>query len=73
MATFLENLIARRDEVAQNLADLSAEGLDKPDSSGAPINVARIAYKDSLYRELRDLNTQISRADAFEVTSEMTA
>lgn len=73
MATFLENLIARRDRVAQRLADLESEGLDKPESVDAPVNVKRIEYKDSLYRELRELNAQISRAEAFEVTSEMRA
>jgi hypothetical protein len=73
MATYLENLTTRRDRVAQRLADLEDEGLDKPDASGSPVDVARVAYKDSLYRELQELNQQISRADAFEVTSEMTA
>lgn len=59
MATLLENLIARRNAIGEELAALTASkagGL--PNGAG---NVNHVGYKDGLYRELREINRQISQ------------
>ena len=77
MATLVENLIARRNAIGVELAALSttkAGGL--PNASGAGTGIDHVGYKDGLYRELEQINKQISMLDsdgAWEVTSEATA
>lgn len=69
MATDLENLEAIRSLVIQRLADLDR----KPNASGSN-TIDHVGEKDSLWRELREINAQIATAGGpFEVTSEMTA
>lgn len=69
MATAAENLITRRNAVAAELAALSATkagGL--PNANGPGVGVDHVGYKDSLYRELRELNAQISAIEGpFEI------
>lgn len=62
MATYRENLILRRDAVAQKIADLSEQNIDLPDVSG-PVAVAFTAKIDSLYRELERLESMIAAAE----------
>jgi hypothetical protein len=63
MATYLENLTARRDAIAAELAAIDAT---KP---GGGINsiagdVDHDKYKASLYKELADLEARIDKAQA---------
>lgn len=65
MATFLENLITRRDAVAAELAAITssrAGGL--PNTSGAGAGTDHVGYKRGLYEELAELNRQIAEARA---------
>lgn len=65
MATYLDNLIARRDAISAELAALNtskAGGL--PNTAGAGAGTDHVGYKDGLYRELRELNQQITDARA---------
>lgn len=64
MASNLENLKARRAAITAELAALSATkagGL--PNSSGLPVSVDHVGYKDSLYRELREINGLIAQME----------
>lgn len=65
MATYLDNLIARRNAIA---AELAALGVSKagglPNTGGAGAGTDHVGYKDGLYRELRELNQQIADARA---------
>lgn len=60
MATLLENLIARRDAIGEELAELANNKAGgKPNYSGAN-SIDHVGYKDGLYRELEQLNNQIA-------------
>lgn len=65
MATYVENLIIRRDAVAQKLADMSEsnEGF-LPNTSGDGINVDMVGLRKSLLEELKQLNEEIRTANA---------
>lgn len=71
MATFLENLISRRDAIGVELAALSASAAGgKPNASKTGVD--HVGYKDGLYRELAAINEQISAAQGpFEIASEV--
>ena len=60
----VDNLIARREAVTAELAALSASAAGgRPNISGGGMGtVDHIGYKDSLYRELRELNILIDQA-----------
>lgn len=63
MATFSENLIARRDAIGVELAALSASkagGL--PTARGEGLSVDHVEYRLSLLQELASLNTLINQA-----------
>lgn len=62
MATDIENLEARRTAVIQQLADLaSGKAGFSPNSTASGVD--HVAYRDSLYRELESLNSQIAILD----------
>lgn len=65
MATYLANLIIRRDAVAQKLADMSgsAEGF-LPNTHGDGINVDATGLRESLLKELQYLEERIDKASA---------
>ena len=61
MATALENLIARRDTICEELAALSsskAGGL--PNATGAGVSVDHQNYKLNLYKELDEIEKRIT-------------
>ena len=63
MASYLDNLIARRDAIAVELAALGVQkagGL--PNTTGAGAGTDHVGYKDGLYRELAEINRQIAAA-----------
>lgn len=61
MATYLENLTARRAAIAVQLAALSATAAGgKPNAAATGID--HVGYKDGLYRELEMLDRLIANA-----------
>lgn len=77
MATTLENLTAARDGAAAKLAaaltgDYSSAEEFKPDAGGGNA-LNRTAYIRELRETLAFLDSQISKHDVYEVTSEMSA
>ena len=63
-AAYLANLKTRRNAIAAELAALStsaAGGL--PNADGDGVNVDHVGYKDGLYRELKELETMIQKAE----------
>lgn len=62
MSAYRDNLILRRDAVAQKIADLSEQNIDLPDASG-PVSVDFTGKIRALYAELRELNDAIASAD----------
>lgn len=63
MATLLDNLKARRDAIGAELAALtSAKPGGTADTTGGE-GLSHVAYKDGLYRELKELNEQIAVAE----------
>jgi hypothetical protein len=79
MATRAQNIEARLDAIAEELAALGptvSGGTSKagglPDASGDPAGIQHTAYRRSLLDEMRLLREELAAADgAFEVTSEM--
>jgi hypothetical protein len=79
MATRAENIEARLDAIAEELAALGptvSGGTSKagglPDASGDPAGIQHTAYRRSLIEEMERLTVMLSQADgAFEVNSEM--
>lgn len=81
MATYLDNLKARRQSIAEELADLDAgRAGGKPDNTGSGGGTQHTAYRLSLYTELESLDARIAQAELdpdlggegpFEVTSEI--
>lgn len=66
----LELLKVRRLAVVTQLsAMVSTTTGAKPDASGGGESVQHVAYKDALYRELKDLDTLIERATPWEFNS----
>lgn len=60
VAVALAGLEARRDAICAELAALSATAAGGlPNTSGSN-NVDHVGYKDGLYRELREINSQIA-------------
>lgn len=58
----VEDLITRRDAIGAELAALATtKAGGKPNAAGTN-QVDHVGYKDSLYRELRELNEQIATA-----------
>lgn len=71
MATVLQNLQARREAVAQQIADLSASNYDLPNAS-APHPVDFTGKIKSLYDELDMLERAIARAEgSWEIATEV--
>ena len=63
MATYLDNLIARRDAVAAELAALdSTKAGGKANSMAAGVDHAK--YKEGLYAELESLEKRITMAQS---------
>ncbi len=61
MATFLENLTARRNAIAAELAALTATTAGgKPNASATGID--HVGYKMGLYRELEEIEKRIAAA-----------
>lgn len=61
MATYLEDLTARRNAIAAELAAMSATAAGgKPNASATGVD--HVGYKDGLYRELGELNKLIAAA-----------
>ena len=63
-AVYLANLKARRNAIAVELAALTsvkAGGL--PNADGDGVNVDHVGYKDGLYRELKELEAMIDKAE----------
>jgi hypothetical protein len=58
MATDLENLLARRSEIATKLANLGA--LDNPNATGSGHQIDRVGYRRSLLDELAQINRLIN-------------
>jgi len=67
MATYLENLTTARDQVAANLAAITAD--PKPDYTIDGQTVAWQSLYDSYLEQLQRLNAQIAEADPFEFHS----
>jgi hypothetical protein len=65
LATVLENLVTRRNNVALELAEL----VSKPDYSIDGQSVQWTAFKASLYKELEDLNNLINMMDPYQLTT----
>ena len=60
MATFLENMEARRLAISVELAALaSTEAGGKPNAAG-PNTVDHVGYKDGLYRELEGIKKAVA-------------
>lgn len=71
MATRAENIEARLDAIAEELAAMdstTAGGLPNNNSSPA---VDHVGYRMSLLNEMAALRKELSASQAFEVTSEM--
>ena len=68
MATFLENLVAARDNIAANLAALTAD--PKPNYSIDGQSVSWQSLFDSYLSQLEKLDAQIAAADPFEIHSQ---
>jgi hypothetical protein len=78
VATYLDNLIARRNAIS---AELAALGVSKagglPNTTGAGSGTDHVGYKDGLIRELKEVNELIKDAmsngggtgDPWEVTT----
>ena len=63
MATYLENLITRRDAVAQQLADMDSDAAGgKPNATKGTVN--HVEYRLSLLEELDKLEARIEKARA---------
>jgi hypothetical protein len=63
MPSLFDNLLARRDAIGVELAELSASkpgGL--PNANGPGAGVDHVGYKRGLYDELREINQQIAAA-----------
>ena len=61
MATYIENLEARKLAIAEELAAMSSTAAGgKPDSGKS--GIGHVAYKDGLYRELEMIEAAITRA-----------
>lgn len=61
MATYLANLLARRDAIGTELAAITATAAGgKPNASATGID--HVGYKDGLYRELKEINDLIAAA-----------
>lgn len=67
MPTYLENLIAARDNVAANLADITAT--PKPNYTIDGQTVSWQSLFDSYLEHLERLDAQIAAADPFEIHS----
>ncbi|HEX4132478.1 MAG TPA: hypothetical protein VHZ24_20775 [Pirellulales bacterium] len=67
MSNLLQNLITARDNIAANLAAITAN--PKPSYSIDGQRVSWQALCDSYSRQLVALNAQIAAADPFEITS----
>ncbi len=64
MATYLENLKARRQSIAEELANLdSGKSGGKPDNTGSGGGTGHTAYRLSLYTELQSLDDRITQAE----------
>ncbi|HWA99028.1 MAG TPA: hypothetical protein VG713_11075 [Pirellulales bacterium] len=70
MPTFLQNLITSRDNIAANLAEITAS--PKPSYSIDGQRVSWQALYDSYLRQLAALDAQIAGADPFEISSQGT-
>ena len=71
MSAYQDDLITRRDAVADNIASLSDSNYDLPNSSGQS-SIDFTGKIESLYKELERINALIAAADgAYEVTSEL--
>jgi len=81
MATYLDNLKARRAAIATELADLDpTKSGGKADNSGSGGGTRHTAYRLSLYTELESLDARITQAELdpdlggegpFEIASEV--
>jgi hypothetical protein len=67
MASYLDNLLAARDNVAANLAAITAD--PKPNYSVDGQSVSWQTLFDSYMAQLEKLDVQINGADPFEVRS----
>jgi hypothetical protein len=73
MATRAENLETRLDAIAEELAGLTPyTSPDLPNANGTE-TIDYVGYRQSLLSEMAMLRKELMAADAFEVTSEMTA
>ena len=68
MSTVLENLVAARENVAANLAAITAQ--PKPSYSIDGQSVSWQGLFDSYISQLQTLNAQIAAAEPFEITSQ---
>lgn len=57
-------LRARRGDVAAKIAALATNGIDKPDTQGAGLQINYEAHKAGLYAELKQLDEAIQRLDS---------
>lgn len=62
-STVITHLKARRVDVATKIAALSTSGLDKPNSSGAGLQVDFENHKAGLYKELAEIDAALQRLD----------
>jgi hypothetical protein len=68
VATFLENLSTARDNIAANLAAMTAD--PKPNYTIDGQSVSWQSLFDSYLQQLEKLNAQIAAADPFEIHSQ---
>ena len=62
MATLAENLVTRRDAIGVELAAMGPTKVGGlADAIGNPLRIAHVAYKDALYRELKEINDQLGK------------
>lgn len=65
MATAIENLTTRRDAICAELAALGVtKAGGKPNVSADGQSTDHVGYKDGLYRELREIESQIQAITA---------
>lgn len=71
MSAYRDSLITRRDNIASNIASLSASNFDLPNASGQT-GIDFQGKIDSMYREMERLEVLIAQADGgYEIISEV--
>ena len=73
MATRAENIETRLDAIATELAAMDATQAGGLPNANGPETIDHVGYRMSLLSEMAALRKELSVAEAFEVTSEMTA